>query len=176
MSAAIPTLRHPAPLPQRGFSLIELIVVVVVLGILAVTALPRLASLTGESHRSVLAGIAASFRSAVSLANSACILRNFAGRDDLPVFGTGNVDFNANCFPSSTSGNNNLNINANRCIQVWNGILSPAPTISTPAVDTTDFRAQGGGTTCSYTYRDDTDTLRRFTYNAATGAISVVNP
>lgn len=41
----------------------------------------------------------------------------------------------------------------------------------------TDYRAQGGGTTCTYTYRDDTDTLRRFTYNSANGDVVIVaNP
>jgi len=42
--------------------------------------------------------------------------------------------------------------------------------------DDTDYRAQGGGTTCRYTYRHDTAILRRIFYNAATGAISVTNP
>jgi prepilin-type N-terminal cleavage/methylation domain-containing protein len=171
-----PALRCPARLQQRGFSLIELIVVVVVLAILSVTALPRLVDLKDEAHRSSVAATASSFRSAVSLANAACIIRRFAGLDNLPAFGAGVVDFNANCLPASTNGNNNLNINAARCLQVWNGILLPAPSISTPATDTTEYRAQGGGTTCTYTYREDTDTLRRFTYNAATGAVNVINP
>jgi hypothetical protein len=85
------------------------------------------------------------------------------------------VDFNANCFPSSTNGNNG-NVNANRCLQVWNGVLQGAPTISTPAIATTEWRAQGSGTTCTYTYRRDTATLRRFTYSTATGAITISNP
>ena len=161
---------------RRGYSRVELIVMVAVLAVLAVTALPRLVDLAGGSHRSAVAAIASNFWEGVVLANSACIIRKFAGRDNLPNFGAGNVDFNTNCLPSSTDGNNGLGVNTSRCIEVWNGILSPAPSISTAAVDATDFRAQGGGTTCRYTYRDDTDTQRFFTYNAATGAVSVVNP
>lgn len=96
--------------------------------------------------------------------------------DNLPNFGAGNVDFNANCFPSSTTGNNGLPVNNARCVQIWNGVLQPSPTISPLAADTTDYRGQGAGTICTYTYRDDDDTVRRFTYNAANGQIAVINP
>lgn len=177
MTAFVGILRDPPRLPARnGFTLVELICVIVILGSLAVSALPRYVNLTDEAHHSVVGMTASSFQGAVFLANAACIVRDFDGLDNLPNFGTGNVDFNANCLPSATNGINNLNVNANRCLQIWNGILSPAPSISTPASDSTDYRAQGGGTTCTYTYRDDADTTRGFTYNAATGTISVINP
>ena len=174
--AAASARGHPGPGAVRGFTLIELLLVIVIIAILSITALPRFVGLGDDAHRSSVAATASSFQSAVALANSACVSRNFAGLDNLPNFGAGTVDFNPNCFPSSTNGNNNLNVNANRCLQVWNGILSPAPSISTPAVDTTDYRAQGGGTICTYTYRKDAVTVRRFTYNAATGTIIATNP
>jgi len=167
---------RPGPDLKRGFTLIELLLVIVIIAILSAVALPRFVGLGDDAHRSSVAATASSFRGAMALANSACVSRNFAGLDNLPNFGAGTVDFNPNCFPSSTNGNNNLNVNANRCLQIWNGILSPAPSISTPAADTTDYRAQGGGTICTYTYRKDAVTVRRFTYNAATGTIIVTNP
>ena len=175
LPVAAPATRRPAWPPQGGFTLIELITILVLLAIFATTALPRYVGLTEDAHRTVVAQTAASFDTAVFLASAACAVRNFAGRDNLAGFGAGTVDFNGNCYPSSTNGNNNLNVNAARCMQIWNGLLANAPSISTPANDDTDYRAQAGGTTCTYTYRED-DTLRRFTYNAANGSIAVTNP
>lgn len=160
---------------QAGFSLVELVAVVVLLGALAASAVPRYISVVEEAHRSELAMTAGTFHSALVLANAGCIVLSYASRDNLSIFGAGNLDFNANCFPSSTGGNNNLGVNNARCVQVWNGILQPAPTVSAPAIDDTEYRAQGAGNVCTYTYRGDDDTLRRFTYNAATGQVRVLS-
>ena len=40
----------------------------------------------------------------------------------------------------------------------------------------TDYRAQGSGKVCTYTFRHDTSTTRRFTYNSASGAVVLTNP
>src|SRR3990170_3112063 len=151
----------------RGFTVIELVAVIAILGVLAVTAVPRFVDLRTDAYRSSVAATAGSFAAAIQSAYLLCLVRDFAGQDNIQGFGTGNVDFNANCYPSSTNGNN-CNVNANRCLQVWNGVLAVSPSISTLATDpTTDFRAQGSGTTCTYTYRGDAATTRRFTYSTA---------
>jgi MSHA pilin protein MshB len=162
--------------PAPGLTLLELVLVIALIGIISVMALPRLLDLREEAHQSSAGATAASFEAAVILANTTCLYEEHEGLDNLASFGAGNVDFNANCFPSSTNGRNDLTVNANRCLQIWNGILFPAPSISTLASDDTDYRAQGSGTICRYTYRRDASVVRRFTYNAATGEIVVTNP
>lgn len=163
------------PSANRGFTLIELVSTMLIVAALSSFALPRLVDLARDAHRAAVSRTAAVFGSAVRMAYTACTLRNYAGLDNLPTFGNGIVDFNARCLPASTNGNNG-SFNAARCVQVWNGILGTAPSISTPAVDSTDFRTQGSGSTCTYSYRKDSVT-RRFVYNGNTGAVTVtVNP
>ncbi len=160
---------------SRGFTLLELIIVIVVLGVLGLTSLPRFLDLSREAHKANVAGTFAAFSSAIDIAYLGCLARDFDGNDNMTGLGNGTVDFNASCFPSSTNGNNG-NVNANRCLQIWNGILAGAPSISTPATDpSTDYRAQGGGTTCTFTYRRDTSALRRFTYNTSNGDVLIVS-
>ncbi len=172
LNAASGNAAHPS---AQGFTLIELVTVIVILGVVAATAVPRFIDLRSDAHKATVSRTAAAFASAIQLAFLGCVTRDFDSQDNLPEFGNGNVDFNTNCYPSSTNGNNG-NVNANRCRQVWDGVLIAAPSISNPVNDpNTDYRSQGGGTTCTFTYRKDPPILRRFTYNTATGRVVVVS-
>lgn len=161
---------------QPGFTLVELVCVLVILGVLGAVAIPRFQGLRTEAHQSAVSGAAGAFHSAMQIAFVACVLRNWAGRDNLPGYAGGNVDFNAACYPTDTTGNaNTIGSNAARCMRVWNGILAAAPTITT-AASGADYRARASNQVCTFRYLLDTTTARRFTYNSRYGLVVLTNP
>jgi hypothetical protein len=158
-----------------GFTMVELITVIVILSVLAASVAVRLVRFNSESHRAVVFATAGAFISAASLAQHACITRNYFGRDNMPGYGNDDVDFSPTCFPASTN-NANGPVNNNRCVQIWNAILARAPTINAGNGPNSDFRGQGSGTTCTYTYKKDPSAVRLFTYSTQTGTVAITNP
>lgn len=168
--------RKSEPWRQRGITLLELVCALVILGALGAIAVPQFADLRSGAHRGSVDGTAGAFTAALRLANLACILRDWAGRDNLPGYAGGDVDFNGSCNPTDTAGNaNTIGGNATRCMRVWSAILATAPSITT-AASGADYRALAAAQTCTYRYLRDTSTLRSFTYNATNGVIVVTNP
>lgn len=103
-------------------------------------------------------------------------MRNWAGRDNLPTYADGNVDFNTACYPTDTTGNTNtIGNNAQRCMRVWNAILAVAPTITT-AASGADYRVRARNQVCTYLYLRDASTSRQFTYDSRNGLIVLTNP
>ncbi|GLX77866.1 MSHA biogenesis protein MshB [Thalassotalea insulae] len=129
---------------QSGFTLIELVIVVVILGFLAVTAIPKFLDLTDQAKQANIEGMAGGFATGVSLARAQWEAEgrpndsegrntvNYDGTDLYLTSPTSNSSTFRPGYPmgTSTTGLTSGNMTAAQCVQVWNGILSQPPKIS----------------------------------------------
>lgn len=167
-----------------GFTVVELICVIVVIGLLAALALPRFRDLSDDAARAVVAQHAAAFRTSVNNVRLRYVINRRTGTvDNLAGFGDGTIDTNANGYPTDTAGQNTITNNAagaNRCRNVFNGILTGAPPICGGALtcnSTHVFQAvTTAAQTCRFNYVTDPSPARFFVYNATTGTVTVTNP
>jgi MSHA pilin protein MshB len=167
-----------------GFTLIELICVIVILGCLTAIAMPRWLDLSDAAERVSVAKHAQAFTAAVQFVRMRYDLNRKSGAvDNLAGFGSGNVDTNTAGFPTDTANANTIPNNltgANRCRNVFNGILTaPAPICGGTVAcnDSHDFQARTvSAQTCRFDYIEDTTPARFFVYSATTGVVSTTNP
>jgi prepilin-type N-terminal cleavage/methylation domain-containing protein len=167
-----------------GFTLVELVAVIAIVALLSTLALPRLRDLSDDAARASVAQQAAAFRTAVDHVRLRYVLSNRTGNvDNLPGFGDGTVDTNANGYPTDTANQNTIPNNAtgaNRCRNVFNGILLGAPSICGGTLACNSSHVYQAVTTaaqtCRYNYVKDPTPARFFVYNATAGTVTVTNP
>lgn len=159
---------------QSGFTLVELVVVIIILGILSAVALPKFMDVTTKANKAAVDGAAGGLGAGVALFHAQWVANGLTGAaDNVAGFGAGDVDSNANGWPTSTNGNNG-NPNGNRCVQIWNGVMQSPPTVATN--NSSDYQATATGSVCTFTYRLDTSVARSITYDTADGTVAKTNP
>jgi MSHA pilin protein MshA len=96
---------------SRGFTLIELVVVITILGILAAFAVPKFIALDSQARIATVNGLAASVKSAASLARGLDMATN-AGPAG-PVAMEGSMVALVNNYPDAVAGGINNAVNTN---------------------------------------------------------------
>jgi prepilin-type N-terminal cleavage/methylation domain-containing protein len=167
-----------------GFTLVELVCVIVILGCLGALAMPRYLNLSDAAARARVSQQAHAFSTAVQFVRIVYDLRHRSGAvDNLAGYGAGNVDTNANGYPTDTANANTIPNNgtgANRCRNVFGGLLAGAVNVcgGSVACNTShDFQARTiAPQVCRFDYVEIPAPARFFTYNATDGSVVEVNP
>jgi MSHA pilin protein MshB len=112
------------------FTFIELTLVIVLIGALSALALPFFSDMSADAHRASVDGTSTAVRVAVQLVHSTYLVNGTTGpdiNDNVTDFGDSNINVNTAGYPTDTNDGNS--INPARCVRLWEGRLSPAPTI-----------------------------------------------
>ena len=147
---------------SSAFTLVELIITLVLIGVLAAVALPRFSDLSEDSEIAQAQGVAGSMRSAVNTVKAIFQSQGHPTRvQNLQGFGNNDVDTNNIGYPigiDKGNGNENVGRQNKGCAELWDGILSNAPSVAHNN-NNQSYRSyrHDGSKVCSYVYRDNGD-------------------
>lgn len=178
-----------------AFTLLELLIVIVVLALLGVAALPRFFDADTEAHEATVKATGSAFATAVQMVHAQWRLAGAVPNlDNVPGFGDGTVDVNAQGWPTDTAGFNSIptgTAGRNRCRRLLETLLLYGPTVSRnwPATPGLISPATAGGgappydpevdywasapvvNRCQYDYQPLPNL--GFSYDCATGTVTI---
>ena len=161
----VATSQNLARPDTHGFTLIELVVVISVLAILAAVALPRLVTVSEESHTANAQGTSAAFEAGASIVHGKWLSQG--GGASVPTEGGGTVSVNTLGWPGRDLP---PGLTQAECRDVFTEVLQDGLTVDpgyTPF--TPGWGALSGGVLCAWIYERDISPLRLILYNSATG-------
>ena len=150
---------------QSGFTLAELLVVLIIISVLSSIAIVRFVSIKDEAELARVESTAGAFKAAVKSVQITFNIQSLSTRiQNLPNFGSGNVDTNNIGYPIGIDkGNGNENIGRGNagCAGIWQGILETSDDVGTGANNDYQSYRHTGNRVCSYVYRSGGDTAGR---------------
>lgn len=159
----------------EGFTLIELVVALVIIGLIASVALGRFVDVADDARATKVLSMSGAFKEAANLTHARWIAKGgSANVNAVVVEGGTSIGVNDAGWPENllATGGDGV-VTASECVELWSGLLTSPPTISTTAGTAAWLASAPNGTTCRFD--DNGSSGRYFTYDSSVGTLAVVS-